>query len=170
MAQPLPRPGNSPVPLDQPLYNASFGQAVKRFFTKYATFSGRASLSEYWWAALFNALVSIVASILIAISIVATGGQQLAQETDPENWRPSVLTVTLMVLFAAYGLAVLIPSIAVAVRRLHDANYSGWFYLLSLVPGVGGLIVLIFMLLPTHPQGARFDSRPAYPPAHPTAM
>ena len=51
------------------------------------------------------------------------------------------------------------------MRRLHDANYSGWFYLLSLIPGVGGLIILIFMVLPSHPQGARFDARPAHPPA-----
>ena len=163
MATPLPRTGNSPVPLDQPLYNASFGQAVKRFFTKYATFRGRASLSEYWWAALFNALVAIVASILLAISIAATAGQQMQQQTDPETWRPAPLTVVLIVLLSAYALAVLIPSIAVAVRRLHDANYSGWFYLLSLVPGVGGLIILIFMVLPTQPQGARFDARPRPP-------
>ena len=163
MATPLPRTGNSPVPLDQPLYNASFGQAVKRFFTKYATFRGRASLSEYWWAALFNALVAIVASILLAISIAATAGQQMQQQADPETWRPAPLTVVLIVLLSAYALAVLIPSIAVAVRRLHDANYSGWFYLLSLVPGVGGLIILIFMVLPTQPQGARFDARPRPP-------
>ena len=169
MAQSRPRSGNSPVPLDQPLYNASFGQAIKRFFTKYATFSGRASRSEYWWAALFNALVAIVASILLAISIVATGNPQMDYEPDPENWRPSALTVTLMVLLAAYSLAVLLPSIAIAVRRLHDANYSGWFYLLSLIPGVGGLIVLIFMVLPTQPQGARFDARPSMPPAYPPA-
>jgi uncharacterized membrane protein YhaH (DUF805 family) len=163
MATPLPRTGNSPVPLDQPLYNASFGQAVKRFFTKYATFSGRASRSEYWWAALFNALVAIVGSILLAISIAASAGRQMQQQAAPEEWRPAPLTVVLIVLLSAYALAVLIPSIAVAVRRLHDANYSGWFYLLSLVPGVGGLIVLIFMLLPTNPQGARFDARPRSP-------
>ena len=160
MATPLPRSGNSPVPLDQPLYNASFGQAVKRFFTKYATFRGRASLSEYWWAALFNALVAIVASILLAISFFATAGQRIEQQADPESWRPSPLTVVLIVLLSAYALAVLIPSIAVAVHRLHDANYSGWFYLLSLVPGIGGLVILIFMVLPSHPQGARFDAPP----------
>jgi len=165
MAQPLPRSGNFPVPLDQPLYNASFGQAIKRFFTKYATFSGRASRSEYWWAVLFNTLVYIFASIILAIAIFATGDGPV----DSEDWRPSALTVTLMVLFAVYGLAVLIPSIAVSVRRLHDANYSGWFYLLSLIPGVGGLILFIFMLLPSQPQGARFDAGSSAPPAYPQA-
>jgi uncharacterized membrane protein YhaH (DUF805 family) len=163
MAQPLPRSGNFPVPLDQPLYNASFGQAIKRFFTKYATFSGRASRSEYWWAVLFNTLVYIFASIILGIAIFSTGDRPV----DSEDWRPSALTVTLMVLFAVYGLAVLIPSIAVSVRRLHDANYSGWFYLLSLIPGVGGLILLIFMLLPSHPQGARFDAGASVTPAYP---
>src|SRR6185312_8282818 len=57
---PVAVPGNGGVPLDQPLYGASFGQAIKRFFTKYATFSGRASRSEYWWVQLFNFIIVAV--------------------------------------------------------------------------------------------------------------
>ena len=62
-AYPPGNPGSSTPqdPLDLPRYGAGFGEAVKRYFKKYATFSGRASRSEYWWIAVFNALVGIVA-------------------------------------------------------------------------------------------------------------
>ena len=49
------------------------------------------------------------------------------------------------------------PSLALTVRRLHDVNMSGWMVLLGLIPFVGGLIVLIFTLLPSKPEGQRFD-------------
>jgi hypothetical protein len=52
------------VPLDKPLYGATFGQAISRFFKKYATFSGRASRSEYWWWVLASAIISAVLSWL----------------------------------------------------------------------------------------------------------
>ena len=58
----------SSVPLSQPLYGATLGQAVKRYFTKYATTSGRASRSEYWWATLAVGLVNLVFAILLVVS------------------------------------------------------------------------------------------------------
>ena len=55
------------------------------------------------------------------------------------------------------GVALLVPEIALTVRRLHDANYSGWYYLLGLVPSVGGIIILILTVSASRPEGARFD-------------
>ena len=57
------------------------------------------------------------------------------------------------------------PSIALTVRRLHDVGYSGWLVLLGLIPSVGGLILLIFAVLPSSPAGAKYDPPSAYPPA-----
>lgn len=137
------------VPLDQPLYGATFGQAISRFFKKYATFSGRASRSEYWWVSLFLTLVSIVLMIITIIGAVATA--------DGYSGEPGPGLIIGAILLILFFLAVVIPGIAVTVRRLHDANFSGWFYLLSLT-SVGSIIVLVFTLLESKPEGARFDA------------
>ncbi|MHA7247042.1 DUF805 domain-containing protein [Arthrobacter tecti] len=152
---PVSTQASSDAPLDQPLHDASFGSAVKRFFKKYATFSGRASRSEYWWVVLFNFLVSMV------LSIVMITGAFIGM--DPETGTPGGGLIVGAVLVSLYGFAILIPSIAVGVRRLHDGNFSGLWYLLSFIPG-GSIVVLVFMFLPSNPQGARFDANAGYGP------
>ncbi|WP_372697542.1 DUF805 domain-containing protein [Arthrobacter sp. JSM 101049] len=148
---PTGTPSNGEVALDQPLYGASFGQSIKRFFTKYATFSGRASRSEYWWAALFNA---IIVGVLYTVFIVLLIGS-----IDPVTGEADSMGFVLpMLLLGLYGLAVIVPNIAITVRRLHDANFSGLLYLLVLVPGVGGLVLLVLALMPSSPEGARYDA------------
>lgn len=138
------------VPLNQPLYGASFGQSVSRFFKKYATFSGRASRSEYWWVQLFLWLVNIIPGILIA-----SGSSSAAAYGEPVT--SNGLAVVGFVLVFIIGVGTIIPILALTWRRLHDANLSGWFYLLIFVPGVGSLIIFILALLPSNPAGARFD-------------
>ncbi|MGP9529593.1 MULTISPECIES: DUF805 domain-containing protein [unclassified Glutamicibacter] len=141
--------------LSLPLYGASFGEAVKRFFKKYATFSGRASLSEYWWVALFNFIVGFVAVIAMFMSgalAIEPGAVEVPTEAVVVEWIVNI-----------YGLATLIPNISIAVRRLHDANFSGWLYLLALVPILGTLALLILTLMPANPVGTRFDKRELWP-------
>jgi uncharacterized membrane protein YhaH (DUF805 family) len=58
--------------------------------------------------------------------------------------------------------AMIVPTLAVTVRRLHDAGYSGWLVLLNVIPWLGGLILLVFTLMPASPSGARYDPAPAY--------
>jgi len=138
------------VPLSQPLYGATFGQAVQRFFAKYATTGGRASRSEYWWAALAVGLVNFVFAILLLVS------HGVSANTDGTfNFSP--LGVVVLIIWILFELAVIIPHISVSVRRLHDANLSGYLFLLILIPSLGGLIVFILALLPTNPAGSRFD-------------
>lgn len=132
-----------------PLYGATFRHAVSRFFRKYTTFVGRASRSEYWWVALLNVVVITVLllpAIIYAASVDAALGQGLVG---------ALLQLLLMV----YLLGTIVPSIAVTVRRLHDANFSGWLVLVHLIPSLGTLIVAILALLPTNPNGIRFDKR-----------
>ena len=99
----------------------SLPDAVRTCLNKYVDFSGRARRSEYWWFALSIFIVYLVASFL---GRAVSAGVLLAD-------------------LVALGL--FLPSLAVAVRRLHDTNRSGWFYLISLIPLVGTIILIVFM-------------------------
>lgn len=145
-----PRTASDPR-LNEPLYGASLGQAIRRFFGKYAHFKGYASRSEYWWIQLFMA----VTGGLIAIPYLKTydpvqGTFDLTQGTG--NVEGLVLASSMAVF--VWALATFIPFLALSWRRLHDAGFPGPMYLLALIPVIGGLVVLILMLLST-----RFDKR-----------
>jgi uncharacterized membrane protein YhaH (DUF805 family) len=136
-------------PLDWPHYGINFGGAVKRAFIKGLRFDGRASRAEYWWFVLFTGL------FLIGLSIPAL---VLGVSTSPDGGdTPGPAAVPLLILIALFWLAIIVPSISLTVRRLHDAGYSGWLVLLNLVPYVGSLIVAIFCILPPSPAGAKYD-------------
>lgn len=142
-------------PLEQPLYGASFGQAVGRFFKKYATFSGRASRSEYWWVYLFNVIVAAILWIL-ALIMGATGAH-IDAATGAAVPGPGFVVIA--IIDALWALAIVVPSLAIAWRRLHDTNKSGGFWFLGFIPVVGWIIVIILMVLESDPAGARFDRR-----------
>ena len=135
-------------PSDRPIYRATPQEGLGRFFTKYATFHGRASRSEFWWAWSLNIVVFFVAGIGVEMA------NSLAGPTVP---RPTTASSVIGVVFVVYALAVLVPSIAVLVRRLHDANLSGWWWLLTLIPFAGQVVGVIFGILPRQGYGKRFD-------------
>ena len=126
-----PRP-SGPAPLDQPQYDATIGQAASRFWRKFVTFSGRASRSEYWWWALISFVISLVLQLIG--SLVLGGG--LFGVSSPPTFDPRSFLVPL-VPSLVWSLLVIVPSVALTVRRLHDTNRSGWWYLLSLPPLIG---------------------------------
>lgn len=109
---------------------------------KYAVFHGRAQRAEYWFFALFNIIISIALAIVDGI----TG------TFNPE--------AGVGVLGGLYGLAILIPSIAVSVRRLHDTGRTGWWLLIALVPLVGAIVILIFMVLDSQPGENDYGPNP----------
>ncbi len=92
----------------------TFGESIQSCFSKYADFDGRASRSEYWWFSLFTFLASLAAGLV----------------SDTVG--------------ALFSLAILLPSLAVGARRLHDVNRSGWFQLLWLVPLIGWIILIVW--------------------------
>ena len=141
-----------PVPLWAPLYGASLPEAMSRFFKKYATFSGRASRSEYWWFALVSGIVSIVLNV-----IMLAGGAAGAKLGPNGTTVPGPLYWVGLILAVIWSLAIIIPALALSVRRLHDTNMSGWMYLLVLIPFVGPILIIIFMALGSKPEGQRFD-------------
>jgi len=108
----------------------TFTESIKTvLISKYATFSGRATRSEYWWFTLFSFVVQI--GLMIVSGILNS----------------SFLLIAYLVIF----LATIIPATAVTVRRLHDTDRSGWWILLSLVPL--GFIVLIVWFASRGTQG-----------------
>lgn len=121
----------------------SFTQAVSSVFSKYATFSGRARRSEFWYWVLFVVLLSVVASVLDSVLKLKV------VEGSPYGW------ITLIV-----SLALIIPGIAVTVRRLHDTDRSGWWYLLTFVCGIGALIVLVFCFIDGTPGPNKYGDSP----------
>ncbi len=92
----------------------TFGESISTCFSKYAAFDGRASRSEYWWFFLFAFLASAATSL---ISETMSG---------------------------LFSLAVLLPSLAVGARRLHDVNKSGWFLLLWIIPIIGWIVLIVW--------------------------
>lgn len=140
------------TPLWAPLYGASLGQAVQRFFKKYADFTGRASRSEYWWWYLVSFVVIIVLEILAGV-LGAAG----ASVNEDGTSTPGPLFWVATILLIVWGLGTIVPHLALTWRRLHDANLAGPFFFLGLIPFVGGIIVLVLTLLPSKPEGARFD-------------
>jgi uncharacterized membrane protein YhaH (DUF805 family) len=86
----------------------------------YANFEGRARRAELWWFVLANFLIGLVFNVLIAIASIF--------------W----------VLYIIFELAILIPGIAVGIRRLHDTDKSGWWLLIGLIPLVGAIVLIVF--------------------------
>lgn len=129
-------PPESPPDLDAPLYGATARQAAVRFWRKYVTFHGRASPSEFWWWTLLAVLVSIPLQ-LIAAALSGNGFGDYFR-----NGRGLSLHAWLPWLWA---LVTLVPTVALVVRRLHDTNRSGWWYLLAL-PSLLGAVAQVLAL------------------------
>ena len=103
---------------------------------KYAVFSGRARRKEYWMFTLVNVIVFLLLGIL-------EGAIGLP---------PALSTI--------YGLFVLIPGLAVTIRRLHDTGRSGWWFLVSFIPLIGWIVLLIFMILDSDPGENAYGMNP----------
>lgn len=152
-------PGGEP-PLWAPWYGISFPKAIRRFFAKYARFDGRASRSEYWWWVLANGIVFVVLYAVLFAFIFATGdttSSSSATGVQASANSSSPLVAIPGILFLLWGLATLVPNLALSWRRLHDANLAGPFWFLSFIPGVGWIVVLVLTLLESKPEGQRFD-------------
>jgi len=105
---------------------------------KYAVFGGRAGRQEYWYFVLFNILAYILLSIIAGI-IGKIGAGMLS----------------------LYAMAVFLPGLAASVRRLHDTNRSGWWLLISPIPGVGPILLLVFLTQGSEPIENQYGTIPS---------
>ncbi len=121
-----------------------FGEAVSTCFKKSVVWEGRASRAEFWWFELAQALIVIAA--LIIDQIIGTG-----------------------VLYIIALIVVILPSIAVLIRRLHDTDRSGWWYWIQLLPLIGLIVILVFTLSGSNEGDNKYGPNPygsvAPPPA-----
>ncbi len=103
---------------------------------KYTEFSGRAHRQEYWMFVLFNIIISLAIAFVEQIAGI-----------------PGIVSVL-------YTLGVLLPSIAVGIRRLHDTGRSGWWLLIALVPILGAIVLLVFFVQDSRPGSNQFGPNP----------
>jgi len=115
----------------------NFGQAISTCFSKYATFTGRASRPEFWWFFLFQVIVLIIAGVISDI------------------------------LYGVAALALLLPGLAVGARRLHDIGKTAWLLLIGLIPLVNLLLIYWFVQPSEGPNTFGDGAAPAVPPAGP---
>ncbi len=116
----------------------TFVEAVKMALQQnYCNFEGRSSRSEYWWFVLFNFILSAVISLVFSFS----------------------QTVEL-IMSGVVSLALLLPGLGLAVRRLHDTGRSGWWLFLALIPIVGAVILLIWMIQPSQEHPNQYGPEP----------
>lgn len=115
-----------------------FGEAIQSFFSNYVNFKGRARRSEYWFVTLFLFLTTLGATVIDA----AVFGGDIDDFLFSGGWG---------VVGILWSLAVLLPSIALLVRRLHDSGKSAWWILIILVPFAGAIVLFVFSLLDSTP-------------------
>jgi uncharacterized membrane protein YhaH (DUF805 family) len=111
-------------------------QWYMKVMRNYVGFTGRARRKEYWMFFLINAIIAVVLAILETLIGI-----------------PGVLSTL-------YSLAIFLPSLGVTVRRLHDMGKSGWWILISLIPIIGGIILLIFTCLDSQPGTNKWGPNP----------
>ena len=121
----------------------NFSQAVSSFFTRWKDFNGRSSRSEYWWATFFVILTSIFTNILTLFLGLS----------------PSIVAIIVLLLIVIFSLFLTIASLALVVRRLHDTNKSGWWYLIIFT--IIGVLPLLYWYCKKGDEGEnRFGSNP----------
>jgi uncharacterized membrane protein YhaH (DUF805 family) len=131
----------------------TFGEAIRACLSDYVTFSGRARRAEYWWFALFN-LIGTLGLTALDLRLFGVG---------LESTGPFVLL---------FSLAILLPAVSVMVRRLHDTGRSGWWFWITLIPLIGGLVLIVWLATPGDagandygPDPLRHDPAPPPPDA-----
>ena len=116
-------------------------EAYKKFWKGYVDFEGRSTRSDYWFVYLVNVLITFAYFLLQAVF----GGLVAVTESS----FLAVISLILLLIFFAYGIAAFLPSIAVTVRRLRDAGYNWPYIFVTFIPFVGPIIFIVLLCKPT---------------------
>lgn len=153
----VPGPGEpfdgaaSPADLTRPLYGANPAQALARFFKNYASFSGRASRSEYWWGALWW----LVGWVIFGTMTNLLESLRTATSYGPGYTYEGFYTSLALIIFVTV-LGLVIPQLAITWRRLHDSDLPGALFFIVLFPVLGHCVLFILLALPPKVSGRRF--------------
>ncbi len=116
-----------------------FSEAIQSGFQNYVNFQGRSGRGAYWWWALFTLIVSVITGFIdrgLGSGLVTTPGAA------------GVSGATVGIVTSIASLILFLPSLAVLVRRLHDTDRSGWWVLINVIPVIGWIVMLFFLLQP----------------------
>lgn len=102
--------------------------AYVKIWSNFSNFSGRTNVPDYWWAFLGNVIIGLVLRVLCAIPLLGT---------------------VFAIVAGLYGLAAIIPCLALSARRLHDTGKSAWHLLIGLIPAVGEILLIVFLAMPS---------------------
>ena len=119
-----------------------FGEAVSTCFKKSVVWEGRAPRAEYWWFELAQVLILVAA--LIIDQILGTG-----------------------VIYIIAAIALILPSLAVLIRRLHDTDRTGWWFWIMILPIIGSIVILVFTLIAGDEGDNKYGPNPYGPAAAP---
>ena len=172
----------TPDPLDipggQPF--VGFGRAISLGFKQYARFKGRSSRSEYWWWYLFSQVFLLIVMIPgyvqyfrdVVPAIQQWGDCIQAQDpgSDLSVCHLDLKFPTLFLVGFVIALVLMLPSLAVAVRRLHDTGKSGWWWFIAFVPFVGGIILIVFLVFDSQPMPNQYGDVPRKGKPHPNQL
>jgi len=136
-----------------PVENLSLWGYFLKCMHNYTNFKGRARRKEYWGFTLFSTLIVIAVAIMMMMMMSGI----LVLDDDAMNETAFLVSGGILVLL---WLVFLLPSLAVTCRRLHDTGMSGWFYLISFVPYVGGIVLLVWMCMDGRPGTNTYGSDP----------
>ena len=106
---------------------------------KYAVFNGRAARPEFWWFVLINLIIAAMINLVFGVIVGRNSGQVVSD---------------------LYSLAVLLPSLGVGIRRLHDTNRTGWWYLLVFIPVIGWIVLIVFLAMASDPGSNNYGPNP----------
>ncbi len=127
-----------------------FFGAIKSSYTNILNFSGRASRAEYWWFTLYQFLAVFVLTFCATLYFASIGPER-AEALSVQFGGISTIV---------YLLFFWLPSLTVLVRRLHDTDHSGWWFFITVIPLIGVIILLFFLLMPSTPGRNRFGTHP----------
>ena len=143
----------------------TFIGAIRSVFHNYATFTGRSARSEFWWWMLFAALTRgflgfiytmTMLALIMPLSLAAANGQT-----------PAVAAITAAIfnpmyfILLAWDLGILVPTLAVMVRRFHDTGRPGWFVVITFIPVVGTILMIVFLVEDSRPEANAWGERPS---------
>ena len=129
--------------------------AMKLFFKNYVNFSGRSRRSEYWWPVLGCGIVNFILYIVFLGSMTAG----LLSENEVSAGVGGALIVS-FILILIFNLAIIVPSLSVMIRRLHDIGKSGAWFFIAFIPLVGSIVLLVFMCMDSQPGQNQWGPNP----------